>query len=70
MSQFCILADDDDAEDAARPGKKSHVHPSWRTDASPGHGQSTRGAEASCVTAGQHACDDQPSRPRRHTTIT
>lgn len=43
MSQLGILAttaDDDDAEDAARAGKKSHVHSSWRTDASPGHGQS------------------------------
>lgn len=44
MTHFCILAttaDDDDAEDAARAGEKSHVHPSWRTDTSPGHGQST-----------------------------
>lgn len=43
MSDLGVLAttaDDDDAEDAARAGKKSDVPSSWRTDTSPGHGQS------------------------------
>lgn len=70
LSFLATTANVDDAEDAAGAGKESYVHPSRGAAPSEGHGQSTGGAEASCLTARQHACNDQSSRTWRGTPVT